>query len=488
MIFMDFGASAIGFIAKRISNGAGRRAKKTPLPALPDGVFDKVSEAKSEFFTMGFGKAQTMPDEPIPGKKKYYVAGYRAFNPAIGVLDPMMAKAVWIDDNSGKGGVVFCAVDCVGLFKYDVDRVKAELADFVKETGCRCMNICSTHNHAGIDTMGMWGPIPRSGRTEAFMRKVYDGIKTAVKDAYADRREGSLYLGYGKADEGMQRDDRKPQVFSDALTRLRFVPNDGTREIYFVNFASHSESLEGKNSLVSADFPAYIAEEVMRQKGAELCYFVGAIGGLVRMWPLDEDNVISTKKTGKRLGEILCDIKEEEEVKLSPKISFIKQEFYVEAENPVLISAAKIKLIPTIPYDLGSGALNVGLRTEITYMEIGSLKMVFLPGELFPELAYGGYLSAEESADGLDPSINPKTLCEIVDDDKLLVFGLSNDEIGYIPTPNDFHLHPEKPYLDKHDDRLGRRHYEETNSLGPNTAYFVVNTFQKMIDIVNATK
>ena len=39
----------------------------------------------------------------------------------------------------------------------------------------------------------------------------------------------------------------------------------------------------------------------MAQKGAETIYFVGAIGGLVRMWPMDEDNVISTKKTGKRL-------------------------------------------------------------------------------------------------------------------------------------------------------------------------------------------
>lgn len=485
---MDILASVVKTVSNRLAKGGARQAKKQAVSPVSEGVFSKVSEPKSDFFTAGFGSAQTMPKDPIPGKKKYYVAGYRGNNPATGVLDPMMAKSVWLDDNSGKGGVVFCSVDCVGLFKVDVDKIKAELADFVSQTGCRCINICSTHNHAGIDTMGLWGKLPRSGRTEEFMRIVYDGVIDSIKKAYADRREGSLYLGYGKADEGMQRDDRKPQTFSDLLTRIRFVPNDGTREIYLVNFASHSESLEGKNSLVSADFPAYIAEEVMRQKGAEVCYFVGAIGGLIRMWPLDDDPVVSTKKTGHRLGEILCDIKAEDETKLEPKISFIKQELYVEAENPVLILGAKIKIIPSIPYALGTGALNMGLKTEITYMEIGSLKMVFLPGELFPELAYGGYLTAEESADGLEPSVNPKTLCEIAEDENLLVFGLSNDEIGYIVTPNDFHLHPDRPYLEGHYDRLERRHYEETNSLGPKTAYFIADTFQKMIDTAKATK
>jgi len=459
---------------------------KNPAPPLNDSYVSIVKEAKSEYFSVGFGKQEIMPPEGVTGKKKYYVAGYRVNNPATGVLDPMMAKAIWIDDQSGAGGVVFCSVDCVGLFKYDVDLVKESLKDFVKETGCRSINICSTHNHAGIDTMGLWGPLPRSGRDKEFMQIVRNGIKKAIELAYADRREGSLYLGYGRADEGMQRDDRLPRVFSDKLTRIRFVPNDGSREIYFVNFASHSESLEGKNSLVSADFPAYIAEEIMAQKGAETVYFVGAIGGLVRMWPMDDDNVISTKKTGKRLGEIVCDIKDE--VKLEPKISLAKREFYVEAENSVLIAASKIlKIIPSKVYYIGAGKYGMGHKSEMTYIEIGSLKMLLIPGEIFPELVYGGYLSAEESAEGKGPEINPKPLCEIAGDENLLVFGLANDEIGYIVTPNDFYLHPGIPYLDKTQDRLGRRHYEETNSLGPNTAYKIAEMFEKLLkDIKNA--
>lgn len=468
-------------IINKMSQNAKKRYETNPAPALAKASFDKVDTA-APYFTMGFGKASCMPKVRIPGKKKYYVGGYRNNNPATGVLDPMMARAVYIDDNSGHGGVVFCAVDCVGLFSVDVTEMRRRLAPFKRRTGCRSINICSTHNHAGIDTMGLWGPLPKSGRDKGFMQCVSDAVVAAVNAAYEDKRDGQLYLGYGEVPREWMRDSRLPEVFSNTFTRLRFEPDDGSREIYFANLASHSESLQGKNSLVSADFPAYIAEEVMRQRGAELAYFVGAIGGLISFFPQHEDNIESTKLTGRNLGNILCSITEEE--RIEPKISLIRQEFYVEAENPVLIGAAKIGIIPAKPYDLGSGRLNLGLKTEMTYMELGSLKMLLLPGELFPELAYGGYLTAEESAEGKDPSINPKTLCEIAEDEKLLIFGLANDELGYIPTPNDFCLHKELPYIEPARDRLDRRHYEETNSLGPNTSYFIADTFAEIMKTV----
>lgn len=61
---------------------------------------------------------------------KYWIAGYRINNRCEGILDPMMAHAVWIDDNSGKGGIVLVSVDCVGLLRKDVEAMKAGLSDF----------------------------------------------------------------------------------------------------------------------------------------------------------------------------------------------------------------------------------------------------------------------------------------------------------------------------------------------------------------------
>ena len=83
-------------------------------------------------FTVGFGKAPMMPEDIT--KKKYYVAGYDINKPATGILDPLYAHAIWLDDNSGRGGVVFVSLDAVGLLKTDADIIKESLGDFLAES------------------------------------------------------------------------------------------------------------------------------------------------------------------------------------------------------------------------------------------------------------------------------------------------------------------------------------------------------------------
>ena len=476
---MDLPSELLKIATGLVSRNADRRLRKASAPALPEGIPDISSKPAAEHFTFGFGKAVIMPEGKIPDKKQtYYIAGYRNNNPAAGVLDELQARALWIDDNSDRGGFVLASVDCVGLFTVDIDNIRKRLEHFAVVTGTRSINICSTHTHAGIDTMGLWGPLPKSGRNKEFMEIVYNGVVKAVEDAYKNRRNGQVYLGYAKADEGSQDAGRPPHVYSDDITRLRFVPDDGSREVYLINFASHPESLRGINSLVSADFPCYAAKYIKEHTNAEMMYFPGAIGGLC-MRPMDENNIISTIKTGQRFGEIICSI--ENETKLSAKIDFIRQEIYLPCDNPVFWAGSKLKVIPEKIVATGTGKLNLGMKTEMSYIQFGELNMLFIPGELFSELAYGGYLPKEKSSLDIGPEINPTPLFEIAEDEKLLIFGLANGEIGYILTPNDYLLDEALPFINQPKDRFGRNHYPETNSLGPETAYKIADTFSNML-------
>lgn len=467
-----------------------KKADKKITPPIEDGKFDYVPEAKGEYFTAGFGKAVMLPDDI--DKETYYIAGYGENNPAKGVIDPQYAHALWLDDNSGHGGMLFISLDIVGLLNKDVNALKDTLADFKALTGCRAISVFSTHNHAGIDTMGIWGRLPLSGKSPKFMDVLFKAAKQAALDAYEDRRNGKLYLGRIEVPD-MQEDIRLPEVYSKTLTRLRFVPEDGTREIYFVNFASHSESLQGCNSLVSADFPCYLRERIRKETGAETIYGVGAIGGMISM-QIDDENLLrkehrlleSTRNIGYKLAGYALSI--ENEIQLKPKMSYIRQEFYCPVENPVLTIACQVGILTADRYSM-PGEKGVGaLKTEISYIEIDTLKILMIPCELFPELAYGGYLSAEESAEGKSPDVNPAPLTETAEDKNLLIFGLANDELGYVLPPNDFMLNDVQPYMDKAIDRLGRRHYEETNSMGPRTAQFISDAFEKVLDTVKKTK
>ncbi len=476
---MNIPAILLKNAVRTVKSSSDRKQKKHPIPVLPQAEFDS-SLPKADYYTFGYAKAEIMPNEKIPGKTKYYVAGYRNNNPAAGILDNLMAKAIWIDDNTGRGGVIFVSVDCVGLFTHDVNNIRKMLESFYVISGCRSINICSTHCHAGIDTMGMWGPLPKSGRNKNFLKIVYDGIVTAVTEAYKNRVNGQIYLGFAKA-ENMQKAPRPPHVYNDTLTRLRFVPENGGKEIYLVNFGSHPESLLGKNSLISADFPCYMARYINEKENAEMMFFAGAVGGIT-MLPMDDNNIISTIKTGEKLGEIVCNIKDEQ--KLTPCINIIRQEIYLSSDNPVFWFASKFGIIPEKMLLTCEGDLGLGLKTEMSYIRLGQLNMLLLPGEIFPELVYGGYLPVEQSSVNLSPDVNPIPLCEIANDKNLVVFGLANGEIGYILAPNDFMIDAALPFIEQPKDKFGRKHYPETNSLGKNTAQKIADTFLQMINKV----
>ena len=479
---MDIFPKAVDCIKSAVRKGAKRKAEKNPPERIYEHKYD-YAEGVSERFTAGFGFAEMIPEEKIPGRKKYYIAGYRINNPAVGVLDIPRAKAFWVDDNTGRGGVVFVAVDCVGLFSSDVKDIKNSMSVFLNNIGCRSINICATHTHAGIDTMGMWGPLPRSGRDKKYIEIVKNAVRHAVEDAYYSRKDGRIFVGSVKTDEGFQRADRPPHVFSDVVTRFHFVPDDGSRDVYIVNFASHPEALEGRNSMVSADFPAYTAKYVDEHLGGDFMYFSGAIGG-IRTWPLDDNNVISMLKTAQRLGEYVCSVKDERELKAS--INILKREFYVDVENPVFYAAGRTGIIPAEIEYTGSGDLNISLKTEMTYISFGGINMLLLPCELFPELLLGGYLSKEESSIDASPDINPEPLCDIIEDKNLLVFGLANDEIGYVLAPNDYFLSESNPFIDQPVDKFGRRHYPETNSVGSGAAYTIADNFKEIVKIIKS--
>ena len=338
--------------------------------------------------------------------------------------------------------------------------------------------------------MGIWGPLPFSGKDEKFMQELFDAVLFSAYDAYTNRKNGKLYLGTIEVPD-MQEDIRTPIVYSKTLTRFRFVPDDKSNEIWILNFASHSESLQGCNHLVSADFPCYLREKIKKTSGADVLYGVGAIGGMISM-DIPEEKLLrkeyrlieSTRDIGYKLADYALKISDD--IKLNANINFARKEFYADVENPVLTIACDVGLLCADKFARKESPNYWCLKSEITYFEIGGKKMLLLPCELFPELAFGGALSADESGTGKGSEVNPALLCDIVGDKEILIFGLANDELGYVLPPNDFVLNEKMPYLDNGRDCHDRRHYEETNSMGPNTAKFIADTVQQIIDAVRA--
>ncbi|MCL2495086.1 MAG: hypothetical protein FWE98_05455 [Oscillospiraceae bacterium] len=450
-------------------------------PPLAQPVWDCPDQARSDFFTAGLAKANITPPNLLT--HKYYMAGYGFFKPIQGILNPVYATALWLDDNSGRGGVLLVSVDCVGIMNNDVEKIRAMLRPFCRTTGCRAVHVMSTHCHASIDTMGFWGPLPKTGRDPYFFALLFEAIKQAAEAAYARRKDGDLYAG-SIATEGIQQDKRLPEVFENKLTRLRFAPRDGGKEIYILKFENHPEVLGSKNVELSADYVHWMRDKLEKDRGAQVIYFNGAIGGMITPTVVEGfgESTKSSEVAGIKTAEAAMSITNER--KLSPVIGLIRKEFYIEVQNLVFALCGLLKVMPRERFPSKDGPLYVTMKTEMNYMSIDGVNILMLPGELFPELAYGGYLEADVAAVG-GPELNPKPLREIANDPDLIIFGLANDELGYIIPPNDFILDEKLPFLERATDHGGRRHYEETNSTGPNAAKIIAENFAQMMRVVN---
>ena len=97
-------------------------------------------------WTIGFSCVSITPEDYT--KKRYYLAGYNRNTVVKGVLDDIYARTIWIDDNSGKGGISFTVLDTIGMSNKEVNEIRLSLEEFAKESNTQGINILFTNNHS----------------------------------------------------------------------------------------------------------------------------------------------------------------------------------------------------------------------------------------------------------------------------------------------------------------------------------------------------
>ena len=420
----------------------------------------------AENFTVGYGERDIAFDI---GEDIIYVAGYRGGNRAQDVLDVPKVKAVWLEAGES---TLLISVDCVGLASGTVKEIRDALSWLVRESGCGSVHIMSTQDHAGGDTLGLWGEDGVDGKNEKYMESLIGAAVEAASEAFSDRRSGDILFGYADCSELLE-DTRKPVVFDPNVYCFSFEPDDGSPGVRILNLASHAEALGGDNSQLTANFPAYIEETIAERTGDRTVFFTGAIGGLIRTAFREADPIENCVNTGKRIAEAVLGI--DNAVKLEPRLAVVTEHFEVECENPLFIG---MKFLGALGNDLRVSFGKARARTELTLITLGAKRILLLPGEIFPELVYG----ADSSFSPTHPEReDPDALCGLIGEE-LLIFGLADDEIGYIVPPSDFELHPEHPYLKTPEkDKNGENHYEETNSVGPGAAKAVAEAVKRLL-------
>ncbi len=102
------------------------------------------------------------------------------------------------------------------------------------------------------------------------------------------------------------------------------------------------------------------------------------------------------------------------------------------------------------------------LRSEVDLLILDKTWVLTIPGEIYPEIVNGG-VENPPGADYKMPPFEVPPVRQLMEGKFKLIWGLANDEIGYIIPKSEWDEKP--PYLYNRKKRL----YGEINSLGPDT-------------------
>ena len=422
-----------------------------------EGNKEFIDEAKAEYWSAGYARRVLTPDDI--DKTRYFLGGYLKFpaQEATGVVDDLCVRAIVLDDNSGRGAAAFAWIDGVGFMNADIKAIREKLSDITGDGKLISIDVGSTHNHSAIDTQGLWGNIPKSGRNEEYINSVIEKTADAIREAYNNRTEGDLYYS-SKACPEMFYDGRDPYSIDDRIHLFRFVPTDtGKKEIYIANFGGHPVNMGWSNTEISGDYPYYVEQAVTGEKNADFIFIQGAIGGAIYC-DMGTDKGISEELTSfekmKEYSLIVADILYElakKGEKVEPILNVRHTHIDFEINNFVFLLVASAGLCNVKAFKENG---NIYLTSEIGYVELGkNIKILEAPGEALPELIYGGFYSAEEAFTGTEYPYEGIATC-FDEDDEVLVFGLCNDAVGYIVPDNDY------------SSSGAEGHYEETVSTG----------------------
>ena len=443
---------------------------------------------------------------------KVYMAGFGNNRVATGVHDDLYVRCLAV--GVGQETVVMCSEDLIGLFYDDVlkirDKVKAQASDVTH------VIVAATHDHEGPDTLGLWGPTPfGTGMDEKYMDWLQARIASTAAEAVHSMQEARLTLA--RDDHPLlamlQSDGRPPYAKDPYLFVMRLTSAATGQPIAnLVNWSDHPETLGGKNTQITADYPHWLCQYVEGHLGGTAVFFDGSIGGLLST--LGEDVALQDPDT----GEVAKDDTWRKAELFGTTIGQLAERALKSGENNVEVDSLVIrKAVFFVPmhndrFRVGGafgiymgrkplytdGKLDVSVaekdfpgfgklkyatgkdtETEVDYLAFMSqgrvvAEVATVPGEIYPELVNGG-ITRYPGADFPEALFEP-TIREHLKSKYQFIFGLANDELGYIIPKAEWDDEP--PWLKERKERW----YGEVNSAGPDIAGAVTQHLVELVE------
>lgn len=467
-----------------------------------------VTPAPATGLRAGAAKATITPDVRAA---KVYMAGFDNNRVSTGVHDDLYVRCLAL--GVGDQTIVLCSADLIGLFYDDVLKIRGKVK--ARAPQVTHLIVASTHDHEGPDTLGLWGPTPfQSGIDGKYMDWLQERITGTAVEAVRSMQEARLTLARDDHPQlaQLQSDSRPPYVKDPYLFVMGLTSAAHGQPIAnLINWSDHPETLGGKNTEITADYLHWLCQYVESHLGGLAVFFNGSIGGLLST--LGDDVALQDPESGRvaadgtwrkaelfgiTLGQLVERVvKSGEQVEVDT-LAFrgatvfapLHNDHFRVAEAAGVLGGRKQFFTNGRPDTgvakkefPGFGELNYStgqdMQTEVSYIRLlggGRVvaEIVTVPGEIYPELVNGG-ITRYAGADFPDAPFEP-AIREHLNSKYQFIFGLANDELGYLIPKAEWDGEP--PWLQNRKERW----YGEINSAGAEIAGAVTRAIVGLIE------
>jgi hypothetical protein len=248
---------------------------------------------------------------------------------------------------------------------------------------------------------------------------------------------------------GVAKNYRDPHITDEEATCLQFVTADNQPFATLVIYPCHPEGVHPDSRDISCDYVDALRQHIEATIGGVALFMPGALGGMMSP-DLPEPTHAEAAKMGSTIAEASLAALAKQPLQPLQAVYYHRTEFAIPMQNMLFQMAATLGLLPNLVDAEGN------ITSETGVIQIGDTWLATVPGELLPRL--GLQIKAELKQAGA-------TIAGVV--------GLANDELGYIL--------PEEDFIFPQDWLNPGKQYEESMSIGPQTAPRLLAALRRLL-------
>ena len=300
--------------------------------------------------------------------------------------------------------------------------------------------IGATHTHSAPDCYGFPDEKGGTGADRKYLESVCVRMAESINEAVSKLQPARLKVATGQAKGKIAYNYYAEQLYDPRCHVLQTVDISGRPIATLVNYAVHPEVIGSGRGICSPDLVGPLYSRLAEQGGGIGIFMNSAQGGMVtadnRQPNGDEAN---NWEECQRIGTLLADeaqriIKDAPE-QTAPKMVCLSRSITFPVDSPLMRA-----LLEHLPKSEGISADR--FTTQLNLINLGNAQILTIPGEALPNIGF--YLKRKMRGE------------------HNLLFGLTNDALGYILTKEDY-------------DSFQRYSYVSRTSLGERTGPILVD-------------